>query len=94
MACKYASSPYSIVQSADIGRQFAIVKMETKTITAVNLPNGYGMKGNLECMFEEYKARGILTLKLPVRKALTDHIISCPEIFGKQWHQKLQKKDV
>ena len=50
------------------------------------------MKGNLECMFEEYKARGILTLKLPVRKSLTDHIISCPEIFRKAMAPKTTKK--
>ena len=92
LACKHASSTSSIVQSADIGRQFAIVKAETKTTSAVNLPNGYGMKGNLECMFDEYKARGVLNLKLPARKAITDHIVSCPEIFGKAMAPKTTKK--
>ena len=92
MSCKHASSTSSIVQSADIGRQFAIVKVESKNTTAVNLPHGYGLKGRIEDMFDTYKARGILNLKLPARKAITDHIVSCPEIFGKAMAPKTTKK--
>ena len=92
LACKHASSTSSIVQSADIGRQFEVVKVGTKNTTAVNLPHGYGIKGNIEYMFEEYKARGILSLKLPARKAITDHILACPEIFGKAMAPKTTKK--
>ena len=92
MSCKHASSTSSIVQSADIGRQFAIVKVESKNTTAVNLPHGYGLKGNIEDIFDTYKARGILKVKLPARKAITDHIVSCPEIFGKAMAPKTTKK--
>ena len=92
LACKHASSTSSIVQSADIGRQFAIIKTGTKTTTSVNLPHGFGMKGLLEELFDTYKASGILTLKLPARKAITDHTISCPEIFSKAMCPKTTKK--
>ena len=92
VSCKHASSTSSIVQSADIGRQFAIIKTGTKTTTSVNLPHGFGMKGYLEELFDTYKASGALTLKLPARKAITDHIVSCPEIFGKAMCPKTTKK--
>ena len=83
LASKYVRSTSLIVQSINIGRQFAIVKAETKTTKTINLPNGYGMKGNLECMFDGYKAQVILSFKLPACKTITNHINLCPEIFGK-----------
>ena len=92
VACKHASSTSSIQQSADIGRQFAIVKFTSKTTTAVNLPNGFGLKGFIEDIFDDYKSRGILHLKLPARKAILDHIVSCSEIFGKAMSPKTTRK--
>ena len=89
---KHASSTSAISQSADIGRQFVIVKDGTKTVTAINLPNGYGMKGFIEDMFVEYKSKGILSIKLQARKAIIDHIVSCPEIFGKAMAPKTTRK--
>ena len=53
------------------------------TTSAIKLPHGFGLKGTLEYMFDKYKARGELFLKVPARKAIIDHIVSCPEIFGK-----------
>ena len=50
------------------------------------------MKGNIECTFDEYKARGILSLKLPARKAIADHMLSCHEIFGKAMTPKNNKE--
>ena len=58
----------------------------------MNSPHGYGIKGRIKDMFDTYKARGILNLKLPARKAITDHIVSCPEIFGKAMAPKTTKK--
>ena len=92
LACKHASSTSSIVQSADIGRQFAIVKALSKTTSSVNLPHGFGMKGFLEDVFDDHKARGVLILKLPARKAIIDHIVSCPRIFGRAMSPKTTKK--
>ena len=92
LACEHASSTSTIVQSADIGRQFAIVKTLSKSITAVDLPRGFGMKGFLEDMFDIKKARGELVLKLPARKAIIDRIVSCPEIFGKAMLPKKRQK--
>ena len=79
-------------QSADIGRQFAIVKALSKTTSSVNLPHGFGMKGFLEDVFDDHKARGVLVLKLPARKAIIDHIVSCPDIFGRPMSPKPTKK--
>ena len=92
LACKHASSTSTIVQAADIGRQFAVVKTDSKSTTAINLPHGFGMKGFLEDMFDIKKARGELVIKLPARKAIIDHIVSCPEIFGKAMLPKTTKK--
>ena len=92
LACKHASSTSSIVQSADIGRQFAIIKTLTKTVTSVNLPHGFGMKGFLEDLFDTYNASSMLMLKLPARKAIIDHCVSCPEIFSKAMSPKTTKK--
>ena len=92
IACKHASSTSSITQSADIGRQFAIAKSLSKTTTSVNLPSGFGLKGEMEDVFDDYKARGILMLKLPARKAIIDHIVSCSEIFGKSMSPKTTRK--
>ena len=92
VACKHASSTSSITQSADIGRQFAIIKSSTKTTTSVNLPNGFGLKGLIEDIFDDHKSRGLLLLKLPAQKAIVDHIVSCSEIFGKAMCPKTTKK--
>ena len=48
MSCKHASSSSAIQAMADIGRQFAIIKSESKKITAINIPSGYGLKGEFE----------------------------------------------
>ena len=92
MACKHASITSAIQQMADIGRQFAIIKSESKTVTAINIPSGYGLKGNLEYKLDLLYASGELMLKLPARKAIIDHIVSCPEIYGKAMQPKTTKK--
>ena len=92
LAAKHASSTSAIQQAADIWRQFAIVKAETKTDTAIHLPNGFGLKGLFEDELDRLKASGILILKLPARKAILDHVISCPNIFGKAMHPKTTRK--
>ena len=91
-ANKHASSSSTIAQSADIGRQFAITKSENKTTTSVNIPRGFGLKGIIEEEFNTLAAKGVLILKLPARKAILDHIVSCPEIFGKSMSPKTTKK--
>ena len=83
MACKHASSTSSIQQMADICRSFAIMKSESKRVTAINLPSGYGLKGQLEYELDHLQASGTLMLKLPARKATIGHIVSCSEIHGK-----------
>ena len=75
LACKHASSTSAVQQSADIGRQFAVMKAANKTTTSINLPSGFGLKGYIENLFDIYKANGRLTLKLPARKA--DHRSLC-----------------
>ena len=92
LACKHASSTSSTTQMADVGRQFAVVKVESKTTTAVNLPSGYGLKGQLEDELDRLKAAGVLMLKLPARKAIVDHVTSCPEIYGTSMKNKTTKK--
>jgi len=76
-AIKQASSTSSVTQSADMERQFVIVKSESKSTSSINLPSGVGMKGLLEDTFDIYKARGELILKLPTRKAIIGHCVSC-----------------
>ena len=45
MAFKHASSTSYIQKMADIGRQFSVMKSESKKVTAINIPSGYGLKG-------------------------------------------------
>ena len=92
LTAKHANSTLMITQSEDVGRQFAVVKETTKTTTAVNLPHGYGLKGFMEVMFDTYKAKGELSLKLPARKAILDHICLSPQVFGKAMCPKITKK--
>ena len=88
LANKHASSTSTICQMADIGRQFAILKAETKTTTAVNLPSGYGLKGQLENKLDRLKANGILMLKTPACKAIINHVVTSPEIYGSTMKSK------
>ena len=92
LALKHASSTSSITQSADIGRQFAIIKQTSKKATSVNLPSGFGLKGTLEDKLIRLQANKTLLLKTPMRKAIIDHITSCPEIFGNAMQPKITKK--
>ena len=92
LAVKHASSTSGVTQSADIGRQFANVKEGSKTTKAENLPHGFGLKGYLEDIFDQKKACGELILKLPTRKAIIDHSVSCPEIFSKAMAPKTTKR--
>ena len=92
MACKHASSTSTIQQMADICRSFAVMKSESKKITAINIPSGYGLKGHLEYEMDCLHASGTLMLKLPARKATIDHIVSCLEIYGKAMQPKTTKK--
>ena len=92
MACKHASSKYYIQQMADIGRHFAVMKSESKKVTEINIPSGYGLKGQLEYEIYCLYVSGTLMLKLPARKAMIVHIVSCPEIYGKTMQPKTTKK--
>ena len=92
MACIHASSTSSIQQMADICRSFAIMKSESKKITAINVPSGYGLKGEIEYKLDQLQASGVLMLKLSARKAIIDHIASCPEVYGKALQTKTTKK--
>ena len=92
MACKHASSTSCIQQMADIGCPFAVMKSESKKVTGINIPSGYGLKGQLECEIDCLYASGTLMLKLPARKAMIDHIVSCHEIYGKAIQPKTTKK--
>ena len=49
------------------------------------------MKGYIEDQFNILTVKGVLILKLPARKAILDHIVSCPEIFGKLMSPKTTK---
>ena len=77
---------------ADIGLQFAVMKSESKKFTAINIPSGYRLKGQLEYEIDCLYASGTLMLKLPARKAMIDHIVSCPEIYGKAMQPTTKKK--
>ena len=92
MACKYASSTSCIQKMADIDRQFAVMKSESKKVTVINIPSGYGLKWQLEYEIDCLYASGTLILKLPARKAMIDRIVSCPEIYGKAMQPKTTKK--
>ena len=92
IACKHASSTSAVQQMADIGRQFAIFKAACKTTTAINVPSGFGLKGEIEYELDCLSASGKLILKLPEKKAIIDHIVSCPEIYGKAMQPKTTKK--
>ena len=92
IACKHASSTSSITQSTDIERQFTILRATSKTTTATNLSHGFGLKGYLDDTFDNRKASGALTLKLPACKAIVDRIVSCSDIFGKAMSPKTTKR--
>ena len=92
MACKPASSTSCIKKIADIGRQFEVMKSESKKTTAINIPSGYVLKGQQEYEIDCLYASGTLMLKLPARKAMIDHIVSCPEIYGKAMNPKSTNK--
>ena len=77
---------------ADIGRQFAVMKSESRKVTALNIPSGYGLKGQLEYEINFLYVSGTLMIKLPARKVMIDHIVSCPEIYGKAMQTKTKKK--
>ena len=77
---------------ADIGRQFPIFKAACKTTTAINVPSGFGLKGEIEYELDCLSASGKLILKLPAKKAIIDHIVSCPEFYGKAMQPKTTKK--
>ena len=77
---------------ADIERQFNVIKVANKTTTSINLPTGFGLKGFLEDIFDTYKASGKLKLTLPARKAIIDHLVTCPEIYGKGMQPKTTTK--
>ena len=92
MANQHASSTFAVQQMADFGRQFAIMKAENKTTTSVNLPSGFGLKGQLEYELDNLHAKGILMLKVPAKKAIIDYVVSCPDIYTKLMHPKTTKK--
>ena len=94
LANKHASSTSCICQICDVGRQFAVIKVDTKTTTAVNLPSGYSLKGLFEEKLDRLKASGILLLKTPDRKAIIDHVVTCPEIYGNAMKPKITKKRI
>ena len=83
MACKHTSSTSCIQKMADIGCQFAVMKSEIKKVTAINISSGYRLKGQLEYEINCLYVIGNLMLKLPSRKAMIEHIVSCPEIYVK-----------
>lgn len=58
----------------------------------MNIPSGYGLKGQLEYESDCLYGSGTLILKLPARRAMIDHIVSCPEIYGKAMQPKTTKK--
>lgn len=62
------------------------------TTTATNLTHGFGLKSYLQDTFDNIKAISIIILKLPARKAITNHIVSCPEIFAKVTCPKTTKR--
>ena len=92
MACKHASSKSCIQKMADIGRQFAVIKSESKKVTAINIPSGYRLTGKLEYEIDCLYASGTLILNLPARKAIIEHIVSFPEIYDKTMQPKTTKK--
>ena len=92
LACKHASSTSAIQQMADVGRQFAIFKSCNKTMTSTNLPSGFGLKGQIEYELDALNAKGILMLKLPARKAIIDHVVTCPNIYAISMQPKTTKK--
>ena len=92
LACKHASSTSAVQQSADIGRQFAVTKSANKPTTSINLPSDFGLKGYIENLFDVYKANVEIILKLPARKAMIDHYVRCPELYGTSIQTKTKKR--
>ena len=83
LACKHASSSSCTQKMADVCRSFAIVKHMTKVTSAVNLPSGFGLKGQIEYELDRLYAQGILVPKLIARKAIVNHTVNFPDTFGK-----------
>ena len=77
---------------ADVGRQFAIMKSLNKTMSSTHLPSGFGLKGQIEFELDRLNAQGVLMLKLPARKAIIDHVVTCADIYGKAMHPKTTQK--
>ena len=68
------------------------MKSANKTTKSISLPSGFGLKGYIENLFDVYKANGTLKFKLPARKAVIDHCVSCPELYGKSMQPNTTKK--
>ena len=68
------------------------MKTGIKTTKSINLLHGFGIKGLLEETFDTLAAKGELILKVLARKAILDHIVSYPEIFGKAMSPSITKK--
>ena len=50
---------------------------------AINSSTVFGLKGFIKEMSDTLKASGKLNIKLPARKAIIDHCVTCPEMYGK-----------
>ena len=87
---KHASGTLTITQPADIEIQFAI----KNTVAAINLPSGFGLKGQIEDELNHHQATRILVLKLPARKAIVDHAVSCPKIKKKAMQKKNNQENI
>ena len=68
------------------------MKEINKTTTSINLPSGFRLKGYIKNKLDELRASGTLMLKLTARKAIIDHCVSCPEIYGRAMQPKSTKK--
>ena len=58
----------------------------------MNIPSGFGVKSLLEDKLTRHQASKKLNLKTLMTKAIIDHTILCPEIFGNAMQPKITKR--
>ena len=88
---KHAAGTTARTQAADVGPQFRNIKSFNNTTSFKHLP-AIGIKGNIIAHLKELADEGILSLKSNTKKALIDHVCSCPDIMTRAFHMKNAKK--
>ena len=80
IANKHSSTTAATQQATDVCPCFKIVKAFCKNTTAEHLP-AFGYKSRVIEEIEKLISAVLLTIQLPIKKALVDHLVTAPEIF-------------